>query len=93
MVNTLHEEFSLLSSVALLKPCKQKLDSHFLSELLNNDEMYAYVRKGMGGAAITRLTLKKIGDIQIPLPDLALQNSFSSFVQRIDKFRLFVRRV
>ena len=93
MVNTLHEEFSLLSSVALLKPCKQKLDSHFLSELLNNDEMYTYMRKGMGGAAITRLTLKKIGDIQIPLPDLTLQNSFSSFVHRIDKLRFVIYKI
>ena len=92
MVNTLREEFSLLSSVALLKPCKQKLDSHFLSELLNNDEMYTYMRKGMGGAAITRLTLKKIGDIQIPLPDLTLQNSFSSFVHRIDKLRFDIQK-
>ncbi|MGR3972571.1 restriction endonuclease subunit S [Shewanella sp. 1180_01] len=31
----------------------------------------------MAGAAITRLTLAKIKDVKVPLPDLATQKKFS----------------
>lgn len=56
MVNTLEEEFTLLSSVALLKQNRAIMNGHFLTTLLNNENMYMDIRNNMGGAAITRLT-------------------------------------
>ena len=44
MVNTLDEEFTLLSSVALLKQDRSIIDGHFLCGVLNNDEMYTDIR-------------------------------------------------
>lgn len=84
-VNYLNEEFSLLSSVALLKPDNSLINSYFLREVLNNDNMYNSIRSNMGGAAITRLTLRKIGAIIIPIPPISLQNEFSKVLFSIEK--------
>lgn len=60
MVNTLEEEFTLLSSVALLKQDRSIINGYFLAALLNNEDMYLDIRNNMGGAAITRLTIAKL---------------------------------
>ena len=70
VVNELEYEFSLLSSVALLKPNKKILNSYCLAYLLNSDQTYKQFRAKMEGAAITRLTLVKIKNFEIPLPPL-----------------------
>lgn len=85
IVNTLHEEFTLLSSVALLKPNKALINAYYLCEVFNNKNMYIAIRKNMGGAAITRLTIKKINEIKLPLPPLPLQEEFATFVEQVDK--------
>ncbi len=87
MVNTLQEEFSLLSSVALLKQDRTKLNGYYLCGLLNNERMYNKIRANMGGAAITRLTIAKINQISIPVPPIELQNEFAQFVQQVDKLK------
>ena len=73
VVNELEYEFSLLSSVALLKPNKNILNSYCLAYLLNSDQTYKQFRAKMEGAAITRLTLVKIKNFEIPLPPLEEQ--------------------
>ena len=84
LVNTLEYEFSLLSSVALLKPSKD-LNPYYLSHLLNLDIMYKKIRSNMGGAAITRLTIIKIKKIKIPIPPIELQNKFAKISQQVEK--------
>ena len=79
-LNNLDEPFSMLSSVALLK---------FPDNILNKYIMYCIrspifqinIFKKMGGAAITRLTLKKISNMVIPLPPLPEQHEI---VRRVD---------
>lgn len=85
MVNTLEEEFTLLSSVALLKQNRAIMNGHFLTTLLNNENMYMDIRNNMGGAAITRLTVAKLNAIRVIVPPIELQNEFADFVQQIDK--------
>ena len=85
MVNTLKEEFTLLSSVALLKQNRNIINGYFLTALLNNEDMYSDIRNNMGGAAITRLTITKLKDMKIIVPPLELQNQFADFVQQVDK--------
>ena len=85
MVNSLHEEFTLLSSVALLKQNRDIMNGEFLCSVLNNDEMYLDIRNNMGGAAITRLTIAKLNGIQIIVPPLELQEKYAEFVKQIDK--------
>lgn len=90
LVNTLDEEFSLLSSVALLKQDRQKTNGYFLAALLNNENMYTDIRRNMGGAAITRLTIAKLNIIPVILPPIELQNQFSAFVEKIEKSKLTI---
>lgn len=59
-VNGLDEEFSLLSSVALLKPRRDVLDPLFLKWYLNSPTGFKAMTDQMTGSAITRLTLETI---------------------------------
>ena len=92
MVNSLHEEFTLLSSVALLKQNRDIMNGEFLCSVLNNDEMYLDIRNNMGGAAITRLTIAKLNGIQIIVPPLELQEKYAEFVKQIDKSKVTVQK-
>lgn len=88
MVNTLEEEFTLLSSVALLKQDRRIMNGHFLAALLNNENMYTDIRSNMGGAAITRLTIAKLNTIKVILPPIELQEQFAAFVTQTDKSKV-----
>lgn len=66
-VNTLHEEFSLLSSVAVLRPKINILFPYFLAYSLNSSEVKSKMINNMSGNAITRLTLSKIKESSIAI--------------------------
>ncbi|MCD8477978.1 MAG: hypothetical protein LRY68_08885 [Sulfurospirillum sp.] len=57
-INTLEEEFSLLSSVALLKP-SVKIKSEYIVSYLNNPTVKLDILQNMVGGAIKRLTIQK----------------------------------
>ena len=61
------------------------MNGHFLTTLLNNENMYMDIRNNMGGAAITRLTVAKLNAIRVIVPPIELQNEFADFVHQIDK--------
>ena len=92
MVNSLEEEFSLLSSVALLKQNRKVIDGRFLCGVLNNAEMYKSIRSNMGGAAITRLTIAKLQKIMVIVPPLPLQKQFAAFVERVNQQKQTVQQ-
>lgn len=92
MVNTLKEEFTLLSSVALLKQDRLVINGHFLAALLNNEDMYIDIRNNMGGAAITRLTIAKLNAIKVIVPPIEIQNKFAAFVEQTDKSKVAVQK-
>lgn len=92
MVNTLDEEFTLLSSVALLKQNREFMNGLFLCGVLNNDEMYSYIRRNMGGAAITRLTIAKLNEIIVIVPPLEIQKQYAAFVTQVDKSKAQVQK-
>ena len=71
-VNTLDEPFSLLSSVALIKP-SHWISNKYLLYYLQSSLCYSSVRETMKGVGITRITLKLIEKWQIPLPPFAEQ--------------------
>lgn len=91
-INTLEYEFSMLSSVALIKLKKEMLSEFYLRAFLNYPSTYSTIRTNMGGAAITRLTLNKIEEIRILVPPLDLQNKFASIVEATEKQRELMKR-
>lgn len=76
-VNEFEFEFSMLSSLALIKPKKAILNSYFLSCYLNNNVVKEnLIRNFMAGAAIRRFTLEKINKFEILIPPIGKQNLF-----------------
>lgn len=90
-INNLKEEFSLLSSVALLK-LGDEIVNYYLKAVLNTQSLYNSIRSNMGGAAITRLTLVKIKAIRIPLPPLSLQRLFAQRIEQIEREKSEVQK-
>ena len=86
-INNLNEQFSLLSSVALLKPSKLILNK-YLFYFLQSSYCYETVRASMKGVGITRITLKQISDWDIPIPPIKEQhrivNSIDSLFVQIE---------
>ncbi|MEY2891404.1 MAG: hypothetical protein RJA98_1312 [Pseudomonadota bacterium] len=80
-VNNLDEEFSLLSSVGVLRPGKDVRAKYLLYALQSpsiRDEMLSRV----SGVAITRLTLKKLKETQVPLAPLERQDEIVAEIEK-----------
>lgn len=71
-INTLKEEFSMLSSVALIRADLKLATNEFIKTYLNYRKKE--ILKNISGSAITRLTLSKIKNIAISLPSLPEQD-------------------
>jgi type I restriction enzyme S subunit len=72
-VNTLDFEFSLLSSVALIKPDRNRLKPWFLKYLLSWSKFRQLVLSQMSGTGISRLTISKLEKTEILLPPIEEQ--------------------
>ena len=82
-VNNIEEPFSLLSSVALIKPIKLLLDPYFLSFTLRAKSMADLMRGKMKGTGIPRVTLKIIKKFSIPLPPLEEQHRIITKINQL----------
>ena len=83
VVNDHDCEFSLLSSVALLKPCRAIVNSYYLENFLNSPTTYESVIKNTSGTALRRIILKRIKEIKILLPPLNEQQRIVSKIESI----------
>jgi type I restriction enzyme S subunit len=83
ILNPLEEEFSLLSSVALLKPDRSQLDPSFLKWYLMSPVGRRAMLDQVTGSAITRLTLEIIRKSVIPVPPLAEQKRIVAKVEEL----------
>ncbi|KKH15385.1 restriction endonuclease subunit S [Methanosarcina mazei] len=84
-LNNLTEPFSMLSSVALLK-FPEEISNKYIMYYMRSPDFQSNVLDKMGGAAITRLTLKKISNMIIALPPLPEQQEI---VHRVDALFAF----
>lgn len=81
-INDISEPFSMLSSVALLKPTCGVLNTYLLYTL-RSPLFYNEMRAGMSGVAITRVTLKKLDNAFIPLPPIDEQKRIVAKVDEL----------
>lgn len=88
-INEYDFEFSMLSSLALLRPKSQICLPEYLCSWLNYPIVKDRYVANMSGAAIRRLTLAKIKELQVLLPPIKLQEKFKKIYnqtrQKIDK--------
>jgi type I restriction enzyme S subunit len=81
-INNLDQPFSMLSSVALLK-LSTCLNNRLVVEFLRSPFFYGQMRGFMKGAAIPRVTLKRMAPAHIPLPPLAEQHRIVAKVDEL----------
>jgi type I restriction enzyme S subunit len=83
-INTLTEQFSLLSSVAFLRfDHKQHSAAYFLQQCLSVAGQQR-MKDAMSGNAITRLTLEKIRKLRFPIPPLPEQQAIANALNDAD---------
>lgn len=80
-INTLKEEFSMLSSVALIRADLKLATNEFIKTYLNYRKKE--ILKNISGSAITRLTLSKIKNIAISLPSLPEQHEIVRLIDEL----------
>ena len=98
-INTLHEEFSMLSSVALLKPA-YGIDNWYMCYAMQSPYFYTITRGNMKGVGITRITLNMLVSRLIPVPPLQEQKQISvkcreliSLSSNIENDKEFIRQI
>lgn len=82
-VNSLDEEFSLLSSVALIRPRHSVLDSRFLKYYIDSPWGSEALLGKMTGTAIKRIILKNIKTTPIPIAPLDEQRRIVAKIEEL----------
>jgi len=83
-LNTLDEEFSLLSSVAALRTIDESFDNVFLLQNLQSAYGSRAIQNAIAGQAITRITLDKINNLRLKFPLLPEQQKIAEFLSLLD---------
>lgn len=83
-INFLDEEFSLLSSVAVLRPKQKKHNANFLCQVLQSPIGQNEIKGSMAGQAITRITLEKLRAYKFSFPLYEEQTHLGLFFRRLD---------
>ncbi len=92
-INTLTEPFSLLSSVAYLRGDPNKVSHGYILQMLLSPKGQAMMKLAMTGQAITRLTLKKIGDFILPIAPIEEQKEIDKILSTCDeKIALLIKQ-
>ena len=84
-INTLSEEFSLLSSVALIRGNVGKLLNEYILQYFMFEKGQKSLTEQMSGNAITRITLTKIKNTQIIVPPIQEQKRIILKLKESDK--------
>lgn len=82
-INTLDEEFSLLSSVCLIRS-NEMTSNDYLCQYINSDIGNYNLVNQMTGTAITRLTLATLKKVKIPIPSLERQDEVVDSLIKVD---------
>lgn len=83
-VNSINEEFSLLSSVAMLRPNKEKVLAEWIYQFFASEKGQNIMANQISGLAITRLTLEKIRNLPIAVPPLNEQREMTASLEAIE---------
>lgn len=83
-INTLDEEFSLLSSVAFIR-LKEDFSNYFIYQLIVSNKGQKEIEKAIAGQALKRITLTKINEFKFYIPLFKEQQKIATFLTSIDE--------
>lgn len=81
-VNTLEEEFSVLSSIALLKPNRDVLTGKYLCYFIGSPIGQRLILGRMTGTAIKRIILERARNAEVPIAPIDEQQEIVSEIER-----------
>ncbi len=86
------QPFCFQRHIAYLKPDVEQVNSIYLHSAILTDNIQNQIEDNVNGVAQKTLNLSAIKKIKVPIPPLALQNSFAAFVQEIDKLKFISQK-
>ena len=84
-INSLQEEFSLLSSVAVIDGMDDLVNNIFLLQVFQSQFGINTINNAMAGQAISRITLEKIKKFSFNFPVITEQTKIANFLTAIDE--------
>jgi type I restriction enzyme S subunit len=75
----------LLSSIAMIDPVDDILNSHYLSQYLSSDFTEFQIQSLKSGTAIRRVVLMDIEKIEVPIPSLSEQRKIATVLHTVDQ--------
>jgi type I restriction enzyme, S subunit len=81
------DPFAVLSSLAILRPKKKRVDSKYLGHVLRSPMVLEDALKRKTGSAIRRIVLSDLKCVQIPLPSLSEQRRITEVLDRAEALR------
>jgi type I restriction enzyme S subunit len=75
----------LLSSVAIIRLFEEKLNPHFVCQVLKSDVFYNQLKGLTSGSAIRRLVLKAIKEIKLTVPPIEEQKKIAEVLSSMDE--------
>jgi type I restriction enzyme S subunit len=80
-------DFAVLSSIAILRPDRERLSSRYLGYALQAPEILADAFNRKTGSALQRIILSDLKKVQIPLPSLSIQKAITESLDCASKLR------
>lgn len=79
-----HQKIVLLSSIAILKPMKEKLIGEYLNQYLQDSRTLTRIVNTKTGSAIKRIVLRDINSLKIVVPKLEEQEKIAKILLSVD---------
>ena len=86
------EQFTMDRGITLLKLDNTKVKPSYVAWLLRHSAIQDIMKSNVHASAIGHLFLNKVEQIPVMMPDINVQEEFSSFVKQVDKSKLTVQK-
>lgn len=83
-VFTQNEQVVLLSSIAIIRLNKDRMNPFYCSQFLSSPLFFDVIENTKSGSAIKRIVLKDIKSIKLPVPPLPEQQKIASILTSVD---------
>lgn len=77
-------EWIALSSLAIIRPNTNIVTTKYIKYLLGNEKIINQAQRKKTGTGLTRIILKNLKTLKIPIPPIYLQNQFDDYVKLIE---------